>query len=75
MKQQFTVFLCGFAVLRQSIHFTITFKVFTSDEQLKSKLHLSRNVIIAKPVSPKIILSSICLLFYSDVANLVARFL
>lgn len=73
MKQQFTVFLCGFSVLRQSIHFSITFKVFTSDEQLKSKLHLTRNVIIAKPVSPNIILSSICLSFYSEVAYLVVK--
>lgn len=42
MKQQITIFLDGFSIV--NIHFSITFKVFTSDEQLKSKLHLTRHM-------------------------------
>lgn len=51
-----------FSIHRQSIHLSITFKLFTSDEQLRSKLHLTRH---AKPFSPcmKIIVSSFWLFF------------
>lgn len=38
-----------FSILRQSIHLSITFKLFTSDEQLRCKLHLTR---YAKPFFP-----------------------
>lgn len=38
-----------FSILRQSIHLSITFKLFTSDEQLRCKLHLTRH---AKPFFP-----------------------
>lgn len=59
LKQQFTVFMGGFISSNKVLILELLSKCFTSDEQLKSKLHLTRHVI--KSVLPEIIASSFCL--------------